>query len=149
MLALLPDCCQGCLFHWSQGSRYQWKSPSQKVNNDYTPPRLHLTGGGGGGEGRREKGGEVGRRRENEGMKKEGEGEGEKEGEGTPAPHTHHVWCQSKPNSHPSFSLSFHDKVEKLIILFVCVDSQEGGAFRSLASLREGGRETKCGVVDL
>ena len=148
-MALLPDCCQGCLFHWNWGSRYQWKSPSQKVSNDCTPPRLHLTGGGGGGEGRREKGGEVGRR-ENEGVEKEGNGEGEKkEGEGTPAPHTHHVWCQSKPNSHPSFSLPFHDKVEKLIILFVGVDSQEEGALRSLAPLRKGGCETECGVVDL
>ena len=113
------------------------------MSNDCTPPRLQLTGGGGGG--RREKRGEVGRRRENEG---EGEGE-KKEGEGTLAPHTHHVWCQSKPNSHPSFSLPFHDKVEKLIILFVCVDSEEEGALRSLAPLRKGGRETECGVVDL
>ena len=145
MLALLPDCYQGCLFCWSLGPRYQWKSPSQKVSNDCTPPRLQLTGGGEG----REKRGEVGRRREIEGVEKEGEGEGEKEGEGTPAPHTHHVWCQSKPNSHPSFSLPFHDKVKKLIILFVCVDSEEEGALRSLAPLREGGRETECGVVDL
>ena len=123
------------------------------MSNDCTPPRLQLTGGGGGrggGGGGREKRGEVGRRRENEEVEKAGNGEGEKkEREGTPVPRTHHVWCQSKPNSHPSFSLSFHDKVEKLIILFVCVDSEEEGALRSLASLREGGRETECGVVDL
>ena len=65
------------------------------------------------------------------------------------SPRTHHVWCKSKPNSDPSFSLPLHDKVEKLIIPFVCVDSKEEGALRSLAPLREGADETECGVVDL
>ena len=62
---------------------------------------------------------------------------------------TYHIWCRSKPNSHPCLCPPLHEKVEKSLIILVCVDSNKKWALRSLAPGREGASDTEGGVMNL